>query len=345
MKRKVIFVFYDKSGIVDNYLLYLLQCVRTEIGPIIFVANGLLNEESYACVQALAEQVIVRPNEGLDAWGYKAGIDALDVKERKSLDALVLMNDTCFGPIFPFNEAFSRMESRKDIDFWGMTSSVIGIDIVRTEKRLCGRHIDTYFMVFHRRILRSRFFGEYWKNLPHIHNYEEAVKLNEQKITEFFAKNGFHWASAFQVKSGRDHVFFAPYRLISVQHCPLLKRRAFTNPEYVDYFCHGRLSDIPKTLRYIEHHSEYPVAYLWQHILRFSNYQTILCNLSLSQENNILSISSEDMDMALLIPYRWKLSLHEYAYVLAFFLRKIIRKIGRFLLYPFFFKYFRKMKP
>lgn len=36
-------------------------------------------------------------------------------------DEIIFLNDSVFGPFYPFGEMFLKMEERKELDFWGVT--------------------------------------------------------------------------------------------------------------------------------------------------------------------------------------------------------------------------------
>lgn len=46
IKRCAIFLYYDKQGIVDDYVIYLLNDLNKNIDKLLIVCNGTINEES-----------------------------------------------------------------------------------------------------------------------------------------------------------------------------------------------------------------------------------------------------------------------------------------------------------
>ena len=45
MKRLLIFSFYDKDGIVDQYILFLLRGLKQVLNELIILINGMLKDE------------------------------------------------------------------------------------------------------------------------------------------------------------------------------------------------------------------------------------------------------------------------------------------------------------
>lgn len=119
-KRLLIFFFYDKDGIVDRYIPYMLDDMKTNVSDIIFVSNGKINAKSRPTVESITKNILERVNEGLDAWAYKEALENIGWENLKTYDEVILMNHTIMGPIYPFKDMFDFM-NKKDLDFWGLT--------------------------------------------------------------------------------------------------------------------------------------------------------------------------------------------------------------------------------
>ena len=66
MKRLCIFCFYDKNGVVDSYIEYLLNDLRSCSAYIIVVVNGSVNFDGRLILQKYSNQIIIRRNMGFD---------------------------------------------------------------------------------------------------------------------------------------------------------------------------------------------------------------------------------------------------------------------------------------
>ena len=118
--RLVIFFFYDKDGIVDRYIPFMLSEVQKNADEIYVVVNGNLTDEGRNVFKQFAVDVFERENKGFDVWAYKESIERLGWDKLESYDEIVLMNFTMMGPIYPFEIMFNEMNGR-DLDFWGIT--------------------------------------------------------------------------------------------------------------------------------------------------------------------------------------------------------------------------------
>lgn len=71
MRRACLFSFYDKDGIVDDYIVYFLKELSKHAERIIFFSNGKLDDEQKAKILPITEEIKIRPNEGFDVMAYK----------------------------------------------------------------------------------------------------------------------------------------------------------------------------------------------------------------------------------------------------------------------------------
>ena len=121
VKRICLFSFYDQRGIVDDYVIYFLQKLAEFVGEIVFYSNGPLSRDSEISLHGIVTDTIIRPNFGYDVLAYKEGLEKITFNEHGLYDEVLMVNHTCYGPIFPFSELFYEMDNRP-CDFWGITA-------------------------------------------------------------------------------------------------------------------------------------------------------------------------------------------------------------------------------
>ena len=117
MKRLGIFCTYDSDGVIDDYICYLLQEANKVLDKLVIVCNGKLTLDGENKLKAFADDLIIRDNSGFDMEAWRQGIlkykDAL-----KDYDELLIFNDSFYGPFYPFEEIFLRMDKEYcDADF------------------------------------------------------------------------------------------------------------------------------------------------------------------------------------------------------------------------------------
>ncbi|MDR1913432.1 MAG: rhamnan synthesis F family protein, partial [Clostridiales bacterium] len=157
-KRACIYCIYDKDGVIDDYIPYQLNDLRKNIAFLHCVVNGKLTPEGREKLEAIADEVFVRENKGLDIIAHKKAIEYIGWDKLEEYDELVLTNDTCFGPVYPYKECFDWAKVR-NMDFWGLTWGSKVDWLGKTEylhSNDAKNHIQSYFTVLRKPLLGTR---------------------------------------------------------------------------------------------------------------------------------------------------------------------------------------------
>jgi rhamnosyltransferase len=232
-RRAVVYVVFDRRGMIEEYVEYALREMRGDAAHILAVVNGALTEEGRARLEAVTDEILVRPNEGFDIWGHKAGLDHLG-ERLADFDEVVLTNDTWFGPVRPYGAVFERMGAQ-ELDFWGMTDNVRMKDPSTGTGRVPD-HLQSFWIAVRRNMFLSEAWRDYWRDLPPMAGYFDAVLNHEVTFTQRFTEAGFSSAAAFPAANypSKHPALFNPDLLIA-DGCPLVKRRPFFHwPPYMD---------------------------------------------------------------------------------------------------------------
>lgn len=233
--RLLIYVVYDTRGDVEEYIPYALSHLREHCDRIFVVVNGRLSAGGRAVLEPVADDILVRENRGFDIWGYKEGIDAVG-DAIGDYDEVVLANDTWFGPVQPFGPLFERMGKRA-LHFWGMTDHVRVEPHPFTNSGYLPYHLQSYWMGVRREMFLSDEWRSYWRDLPEMNSYADAVVKHEGVFTEHFTELGFVGEVAFPTLTDKveNHAVLYAEQLIEAG-CPTLKRRPFFQwPPYLDH--------------------------------------------------------------------------------------------------------------
>lgn len=224
MKRLGICVFFDKEGIVDNYICYFLEQLMPFINELLIVVNGEITENSKLKLNKYTYNILIRENTGLDAYAYKYGLESIGWNKIKEFDEVLLFNTTFFGPIYPINEMFEKIE-KKECDFWGLFRCKAPENSFWVQ----GYHIPSFFFAYRNTLLRSDALREYYETMPEIKTYKDAVLYHEQRQTPFFTQKGFKYEVCFDLdKYARDDEYWPHTR--ETEYCkyekfPFIKRR------------------------------------------------------------------------------------------------------------------------
>ena len=281
--RLGVFVFYDKDGIVDDYVPYLLNDLKENLTRLVVVCNGKLTPEGRKTLKAITPDLFVHENKGFDAGAYKSAFeDYLGWDTIRQYDELVMCNDTFYGPFWPFKEVFDKMDERPELDFWGLT--------------ICGKlrgtysdlpeHLQSFFLVVRHALLLAPEFEMFWQGInPAADDVNRVIENFETRFTHYFSNAGFRWAPYANTHELDDkseqynlnHSVYNCNQLIEKYHCPIIKRRAFTWDNLLD------ASDGNNTVRavqYIKSNTSYDVNLIYRHLLRLYNVAQLKNNLN-----------------------------------------------------------------
>lgn len=262
-RRALIYVVYDRRGDVEEYIPYALTHLREFCDTILVVVNGKLTDAGRRALEPVSDRIIVRENRGYDIWGYKAGLDALG-DDAIQYDELILANDTWFGPIGSFAPVFAEMDSTP-LHFWGMTDHVRVEPHPFTQSGYLPYHLQSYWLGVRRAMFLSDEWISYWRDLPPMDSYSDAVVWHEGVFTEVFTRYGFVGEVAFPTLTDRteNHAVLYAQQLIEAG-CPTLKRRAFFQwPPYLDH-----LGVVGKWALDAAAHRGYPMDLIWTDLAR-----------------------------------------------------------------------------
>jgi lipopolysaccharide biosynthesis protein len=282
-----IYFFYDKDGIVDGYVDYFLEDLKKNLDRLIVVCNGKLTSEGRKKFSKYTNEIIVRENKGFDVWAYKEGIEYIGWDNLKNYDELIMLNMTIMGPIYPFKEMFDEMDSRKDLDFWGITKfhkfPVDPWGLI--QYGYIPEHIQSHFIAVRKPMLKSYEFKQHWEKMRMINTYFESVSYHESIFTKKFNDKGFKsdtYVNSNDLKDFTDHpIIDYPKKIIKENKCPIFKRRSFFN-SYDDFLTRGMGRSSLELFKYIEKNTNYDVNLIWDNILRVENMYDIKNTLHLN---------------------------------------------------------------
>lgn len=249
MKRLGIFSFYDKEGIVDSYIEYLLRELMTVLDRLIVVVNGQVNENGKHIFEHYTNDLIIRGNIGFDAGAYADVIVNILGDSLRDWDELILCNDTFFGPFAPMKSIFEKME-REQLDFWGLN--------VLENKMMS--HIQSYFLVFGPKILLSGELVEYFRtNIDLLaDDIAQVYATFEEGLFLYLA--GKHYAYGAYCNTELCYIYESPDICLERYGIPLLKKKIFSGKYNIQAAINA--------VRYVRQSINYDISYITQCIQR-----------------------------------------------------------------------------
>ncbi|MEV8266696.1 rhamnan synthesis F family protein [Microbacterium sp. NPDC076911] len=261
-RRLVVYVVYDRRGEVEDFVVHALAALREHAAHVLVVANGSLSAAGREKLAPVSDSVLVRENVGYDIWAHKEALEFAG--DLSSYDEIVLANDTWYGPVRPFGPLFERMDAR-EVHFWGMTDHAEEVPNPFTGEGRLAYHLQSFWIAVRRDMFLSDSWASYWRDLPPMPDYFDAVLKHEAVFTEHFTDRGFTAGVAFGFeKYPTTHPALFNADLLIEDGCPLLKRRPlFHYPPFLDrHAVIGRW-----TLETVEKHG-YPMPLIWDNLAR-----------------------------------------------------------------------------
>jgi len=176
MKRLLCYAHFDANGQVRPFVKHALQAMSGLCADTIFISNSPLTDGDRNELSTLCSRVLVNNNTGYDFYMWKLGLEAADLS---GYDEVVLMNSSVYGPLFNMEDVFNRMD-KLDCDFWGIT-----------ECFQMQPHIQSYFLVFHKNVVSSLAFLNFWGGILPYENKLQVIQSYEVGLTQWLVESGF----------------------------------------------------------------------------------------------------------------------------------------------------------
>lgn len=305
-KRLGVFVFYDREGIVDDYVLFLLQSLKEATDDLIIVSNCSLSTLEKEKMSFFTQKITIRENVGLDAGAFKTIYDEYQ-NYFKNFDELLLLNDTFYGPFVPFKTICDTM-AKRNVDFWGLSANFDSPDgFGYLPDNMIHSHIQTFFIAFRKNVLNSQAFHNYWKNyvIYKRKNFQSVVTKHEIVFTHYLEQAGFKWDIYTNLEKYHSTVLeenfntyaYASYDLIKNCNCPFIKRKNFVF-EKKDVLFLSDGEDNKKSLEYIKENDLYDVDKIWNNLIRLYKPEDLYYGLNL---NYIIDEKKDDSNKYVLV--------------------------------------------
>lgn len=226
MKRIAIFAHYDKDNLIEDYVIYYLKELNKVADKIIFVSDGNIANSELEKINNITTHSIVKKHNEHDFGSYKRGyLLAKELGYLETCDELIFCNDSCYGPLYPFEEMFNKM-SPQQVDFWGITENPKGIILENNEikRNQPLKHVQSFFVVFKPQIFNSEIFENFIQSIKHEESKDLIIINYEEGLTQLLTNNGFKYEVYCQNSKQKDHAFLYEYvDLLVIDKNPLVK--------------------------------------------------------------------------------------------------------------------------
>lgn len=273
--RCIIFLYYDKDGLVDRYVTGLLDALKSVSSYVLVVVNGYVTGEGEAALKSHSDSVLVRVNTGFDVGGYREGLFWIGFERLSTYDELVLMNYTFFAPLFPLPEMFGEMSGR-DLDFWGITKHHdVPTDTTGGRIRYghIPEHLNSHFLALRRDFFLSYSYRDFIINMSDPISYEASINEYEAIFTRHFADLGYKW-DVYSNTDAFEGVVYAPFMFeggeLIEKRCPIIKRRLFFG-DYFSLLANSAGESYSDACRAVRELTDYDMSMIWDNLLRLQD--------------------------------------------------------------------------
>ncbi len=227
MKRILFFSHYDRHGVIDPYVEYLLENLHGYFCEIIIISHSALDKYNQQKLLKYASRVLTTPNKGFDFSAWRDGILDYGYDKLTQFDEVLFVNDSCYGPITGFDALFKHFE-QSQCDYWGVTDNGR-----RDGAGVESYHLQSYFLGFRRKAFLSAGFKECLLQVPKSESLADLIVEKEIGLSRALQQAGlqgevFVNTSTTPVNAGEppNPLVFNPMPLLA-KGLPLIKRKSF----------------------------------------------------------------------------------------------------------------------
>ncbi|RIX75351.1 rhamnan synthesis F family protein [Acidovorax cavernicola] len=224
MKRLCLFAGYSPEGKIDDYVVHYLREL-SNFSDIYYQAANEVSEGELQKLDVIACGQWAEAHEKYDFGSWQKLIFRLGWQELKKYDAVILANDSNYGPVRDFAEIFTRMDAA-GLDAWGITENYGNT-----------RHLQSYFLVLNRSVVESAMFRDFFESIAVEESKQKICEKYEIGLSRRLAQNGFSFASlidrsVLEIPFGAD---ISTYQNTLLQKgSPFLKRKVFSSRDFAN---------------------------------------------------------------------------------------------------------------
>ena len=222
--RTAVVASYFGGGVLSEPLLYLLRGLREVVDNIVYVADCPVLPDEVGKLDGLVAVARFERHGQYDFGSYRRGLEiarAEGLLDAPLADDLVVMNDSNYGPVYPFAESFAAMAER-GCDFWGYTGY----------KAFGNIHISSYFYLFRRNVVDSGLVDEFLSRVAGRVERDKVIMKFEFRFTKFLEDAGFRWDTLVPMGFRKDAPTKYPLSICGQYRMPLLKAKAVNGDSY-----------------------------------------------------------------------------------------------------------------
>ncbi len=254
-----IYVFDDKKGFVDGYVIDALSKISVLCSELCIVVKSEITDDSLQLLSEFSNNIIYTKEECNYLMGYRYGVlQFVKNKRWNEFDSILFFNNTFFGPVFETKKIFERKNKYyNNSDLWSIAEVAINPD----EDELAYDFMAAFFVV-EKNLLNSPNFLAYWDELP------QLIEEENSSINLYFEEKGFKCDCIYDTASF-DTVDNTKYNalLLLENGYPMVNCEVFTG-EFKETLTHEIKSDAKEVIKYLREHTDYDINLIYDCMIR-----------------------------------------------------------------------------
>jgi lipopolysaccharide biosynthesis protein len=247
-ERKIcLFAGFDQTNAIQDYVVYYLKEL-SKLADIYYLADCPMPQKELDKLSGITKGAYAFRHGKYDFGSWQELIKRVTWEEIGKYDQLIFANDSCYGPIFPFQDMFVKMESQ-NVDFWGITKNTA-----------FNFHLQSYFLVFTKKIFCSEKFRLFIDGVAQQKTFLDVVRTYEVRLTQMLIEEGFS-VGVYADESGNRNLALYPLRSMAMYRVPLIKVKCF-----LPKFNHFK-EWYPSLKKMIKTRTTYDYGYIEKHLI------------------------------------------------------------------------------
>ncbi|MDM0108311.1 rhamnan synthesis F family protein [Variovorax sp. J22R24] len=195
MKRLCLFAGFSGTNQIDDHVVHYVREL-SRFSDVYYQAANEVREGEFDKLDGIARGCWAQAHDKYDFGSWQKLFFRLGWQEVEKYDAIILANDSNFGPVRDLGGLFGRMDGA-ELDAWGITENY-GVT----------RHLQSYFLVLNRPVIDSAAFRDFFESIAIEKSKDDVCLKYEIGLSRLLSSNGFSFA-AFVDRSVLDVPFGA----------------------------------------------------------------------------------------------------------------------------------------
>jgi SAM-dependent methyltransferase len=248
MKRLCLFAGYSQVNQIEDYVVHYVREL-SKFADVYYLGANDAHESELAKLDGITRWRGAQAHNKYDFGSWQKLIFRLGWQEIEKYDAIVLANDSNYGPLHDLGGLFEHMDAT-GLDAWGITENY-GV----------ARHLQSYFLTFNRSVISSPVFRDFFESIAAEQSKIDVCLKYEIGLGKLLSRNNFSFAplidrSVLDVPFGAD---ISSYQNTLIRHgSPFLKRKVFAESGFAS-------EDVEET-RTLLHELKYPLDWIPHHV-------------------------------------------------------------------------------